>query len=109
MSPLAAEVFMGQSLSEVSRREERIYVTLPVTLRTGWQGATEVNGNTVDYSERGLRVRASAPLRVRQDVEVIVSDNPTLKRNYSVMWVREPSTDQSVYEAGLEVDRDRPE
>ncbi len=107
MSPLAAEVFMGRSLSEVSRREERIYVTLPVKLRTGWEGGTVLKGNTVDYSERGLRVRANVPLRVRQDVEVVVSDNPTLKRNYSVIWVREPSTGQSVYEAGLEVDRDR--
>ncbi len=99
---------MSRSLSEVSRREERIYVTLPVILRTGWEGATMVNGNTVDYSERGLRVRANAALRVRQDVEVVVCDNPTLRKNYNVMWVREPSTGQSVYEAGLEVDRDHP-
>ena len=98
---------MSRSLSEVSRREDRIYVTLPVTLRTGWEGGTVVNGNTVDYSERGLRVRANVPLRVRQDVEVIVSDSPILARNYSVMWVRDPIQGQSVYEAGLEVQRDR--
>ncbi len=83
-------------------------MAVPVTMRTGWEGATVVNGNTVDYSESGLRVRASVPLRVRQDVEVIVSDDTALKKNYNVMWVREPSTDQSLYEAGLEVDRDRP-
>lgn len=98
---------MSRSLSEVSRREERIFVTLPVTLRTGWGGATVVNANTVDYSERGLRVRANIPFRVRQDVEVIVSDKPILARNYSVMWVRDPIQGQSVYEAGLEIQRDR--
>ncbi len=98
---------MGRSLSEVSRREERIFVAIPVTLRTGWDHVTVVNANTVDYSERGLRVRANAPLRLRQDVEVAVSDNPSLRKNYNVMWVREPSTGECVYEAGLEVERDR--
>ena len=98
---------MSRRWSEVSRREERIYVTLPVTLRTGWEGATVVNGNTVDYSERGLRVRANVPFQVRQDVEVIVSDNPKLARNYSVMWVREPVQGQSLYEVGLAIQGDR--
>ncbi len=78
-------------------------MTLPVTLRTGWEGGTEVTGNTVDYSERGLRVRSNAPLRVRQDVEVVVRDTPAVKKNYNVMWVREPSAGQPAYEAGLEV------
>ncbi len=100
---------MRRTQPEISRREERIYVTLPVKIRTGWEGGTEVKANTVDYSESGLRVRASAPLRVRQDVEVVVSGNPALKKNYSVMWVREPAADQSVYEAGLEVGPERPE
>ena len=97
---------MGRSLSEISRREQRIYLNLPVTLRTGWQGTTVVNGSTVDYSERGLRVRANAPFEVRQDVEVIVSHNPQLSRKYSVMWVRDPIYGRSFYEVGLEVDRD---
>ncbi len=92
---------------EVSRREERIYVSLPVTLRTGWGGATVVNGKTVDYSERGLRVRVNVPFRVRQDVEAIVNDNPNFAGNYSVMWVREPVQGQSLYEAGLAIQRDR--
>jgi hypothetical protein len=101
------EVSMRRRWAEVSRREERIYVTLPVTLRTGWEGATVVNGNTVDYSERGLRVCANVPFQVRQAVEVIVSDNPKLARNYSVMWVREPVQGQSLYEAGLAIQGDR--
>ena len=92
---------MSRRWSEVSRREERIYVALPVTLRTG--GATVVNGNTVDYSERGLGVRTNVPFRVRQDVEAIISDNPKFAGNYSVMWVLEPVQGQSLYEAGLEI------
>ena len=94
---------MTRTWSEVSRREDRIFVTLPVTLRIGWGGATVVNGSTVDYSQRGLRVRANVPFRVRQDVEVIVSDNCTLAGNYSVMWVHEPDQGQFLYEAGLEI------
>jgi hypothetical protein len=94
---------MSGNWPEVSRREKRIYVTLPVTLRTGWEGATVVNGSTVDYSERGMRVRANVPFRVRQVVEVIISDNPKFARNYSVMWVHEPDQGQSLYEAGLEI------
>jgi hypothetical protein len=94
---------MSRNWPEVSRREERIYVTLPVTLRTGWEGATVANGNTVDYSERGLRVRANVPFRVRQIVEVVVTNNPRVVRNYSVMWVHELDEGQSLYEAGLEI------
>jgi hypothetical protein len=98
---------MSRNLPEVSRREERIYVTLPVTLRTGGGGATVVNGNTVDYSERGLRVRTNVLFRIRQDVEAIISDNPNFGGNYSVMWVRELVQGQFLYEAGLEIQRDR--
>ena len=98
---------MSHNLAEVSRREERIYVTLPVALRTGWGGATVVNGNTVDYSERGLRVRTNVMFRVRQDVEAIISDNPNFAGNYSVMWVRELVQGRFLYEAGLEIQRDR--
>jgi hypothetical protein len=94
---------MSGNWPEVSRREERIYVTLPVTLQTGREGATVVNGNTIDYSERGLRVRANVPFRVRQVVEVVVTNNPGVVRNYSVMWVHELDEEQSLYEAGLEI------
>ena len=98
---------MSRSLSEVSRREERIFVTLPVTLRPGWDIGSVVYGNTVDYSERGLRVRANLPLRMGQEVEVVVSKDGNHPANYSVMWVRDPIQGQSVYEAGLEIQRDR--
>ena len=93
---------MIRTWPQVPRGEERIYVTLPVTLRTGWEGGTVVNGNTVDYSERGLRVRTNLPFRIRQDVEAIISDNPKFARHYSVMWVHELDEGQSLYEAGLE-------
>ena len=94
---------MIRTWPEVSRAEERIYVTLPVTLRIGWEGGTVVNGNTVDYSERGLRVRTNVPFRLRQVVEVVVNNNPGVVRTYSVMWVRELDEGQSLYEAGLEI------
>ena len=95
---------MSRNWPEVSRREERIYVTLPVTLRTGWEGATVVNGNTVDYSERGMRVRVKVPFRFRQVVEVVVGENPKSARNYSVMWVRKLVEGQFLYEVGLEIE-----
>jgi hypothetical protein len=94
---------MNREWPEVSRGEERIYVTLPVTLRTGWEGGTVVNGNTVDYSERGLRVRTNVAFRIRQLVEVVVNNNPGVVRTYSVMWVHELDEGQSLYEAGLEI------
>jgi hypothetical protein len=93
---------------EISRREDRIYVTLPVTLRTGWGGATVVNGNTVDYSERGLRVRTNVLFRIREDVEAVISDNPNFGGNYSVKWVRELVPGQFLFEAGLAIQQDRP-
>jgi len=94
---------MTRTWSEISRGEERIYVTLPVTLRTGWEGGTVVKGNTVDYSERGLRVRTNVPFRIRRLVEVVVNNNPGVVRTYSVMWVHELDEGQSLYEAGLEI------
>jgi hypothetical protein len=94
---------MIRTWPQVPRGEERIYVTLPVTLRTGWEGGTVVNGNTVDYSERGMRVRANVPFRIRQLVEVVVNNKPGVVRTYSVMWVHELDAGQSLYEAGLEM------
>jgi hypothetical protein len=94
---------MIRTWPEVPRGEERIYVTLPVTLRTGWEGGTVVNGNTVDYSERGLRVRTNVPFRIHQAVEAVVNNNPRVVRTYSVMWVHELDEGQSLYEAGLEI------
>jgi hypothetical protein len=93
---------LGRSLSEISRRENRIFVTLPVTLRAGWESGEVVQGNTVDFSGRGLRVRANLPFRVRHKVEVIVSKGGNEPKNYSVIWVRDPAKDRPVYEAGLQ-------
>ena len=95
---------MSRDWPEAPRREKRIYVTLPVTLRTGWEGGTVVNGNTVDYSERGMRVRVKVPFRFRQVVEVVVGENPKSARNYSVMWVRKLVEGQFLYEVGLEIE-----
>jgi len=88
---------------QISRREERIYVSLPVILQTGWEGAAVVEASTIDYSESGLRVRADVPLRVRQEVEVVVRDNPMFAGSYTVVWVREASEGLSLHEAGLVV------
>jgi len=99
---------MTRSLSEVMRREERIYVTLPVKLRTGWGGTIdERDANTVDYSERGMRVRAHIPFQVGQSVVIVEARDGAHPANYSVVWVRDPVKGQPFYEAGLEVQRDR--
>lgn len=92
---------MSRGLSDITRRGERIYVALPVTLRTGWEGGTVIQANTVDYSERGLRVRATLPFRIGQNVEVFVSKNGDQPRKYLVTWVRDPVHGQSSYEVGL--------
>lgn len=99
---------MGRSLSEITRRENRIFVSLPVSVRMAPQGLAEVCGNTVDYSTRGLRVRANVPFQPGQGLEVIVRDNGNELKGYNVVWVREPAQGQSVYEAGLELKREDP-
>ena len=92
---------MTQGLSDVSRREDRIFVALPVTLRTAREGGTEIHGNTVDYSKRGLRVRANLPVPIGQDDEVFVSRNGDQPQKYLVTWVREKVQGQACYELGL--------
>ena len=97
---------MSRSLSEVSRREKRIFVSLPVTLRLASEGDVVVSASTVDYSPRGLRVRADVPFQPGKDLEVAVKSNGNRPKSYKVIWVREPSQGQSVYEAGLELQRE---
>ncbi len=94
---------MSRSLSEITRGEKRIFVSIPVTLRTHSEGGAVVSGNTVDCSVRGLRVRANLPFQAGQDLEVVVMKEGNQPGNYCVKWVREPHHDQSVYEAGLEL------
>ena len=72
---------MSRSLSEVSRREERIFVSLPVSLRVASMGDAPVSASTVDYSNHGLRVRADVPFEAGQDIEVIVTDNGNKPKN----------------------------
>ncbi len=62
-----------------------------------------VHGKIVDFSDRGLRVRANVPFRIKQNVEVIVSHDGHQPKNYSVMWVRDPAKGRPIYEAGLEI------
>jgi hypothetical protein len=97
---------MSRSLSEISRREDRIFVSLPVTLRLGSEGGVVVPASTVDYSPRGLRVRAEVPFQLGEDLEVAVKSNGNRPKSYRVVWVREPSQGQSAYEAGLELRRE---
>ncbi len=94
---------MGHSLSEVTRSGKRIYVALPVTLRAGSEaeGGVVVHGNTVDYSERGLRVRSNLPIRIGQNVEVFVSRNGDQPKKYCVTWVHDPVQGKPCYEVGL--------
>ena len=93
---------MSRSLSAISRREDRIFVTLPVTLRCATERGSVVHGSTVDFSNRGLRVRAQSPFHVQQNIEVIVAHNGHEPMNYDVKWVRGEGNGQLIYEVGLE-------
>ena len=92
---------MNRGLSDITRREERIFVALPVTLRTATEAGALVKGNTVDYSARGLRVRTNDPFPIQQDVEVFVSQNGDQPHKYMVTWVREKPQGQPRCEMGL--------
>jgi hypothetical protein len=98
---------MSLSLSEVSRREKRIFVSLPVTLRRVSEGSSAVSASTVDYSPHGLRIRSDVPFRLGDDLEITVrGNNGNRPKGYSVVWVREPGQQQSLYEAGLKLWRE---
>lgn len=97
---------MSRSLSEITRRENRIFVSFPVSLRKATEGSAVVCANTVDYSPRGLRVRANVPFQPGQDLEISVRKNGNEPHAYNVIWVREPNQGESIYEAGLELRRD---
>ena len=99
---------MSLSLSAVSRRENRIFVALPVSLRTATGGSADVSATTVDYSPRGLRVRADVPLQPGEGLEVTVKNNGNRPRAYDVVWVREPHRGTLTYEAGLALRVDPP-
>ncbi|HLY62060.1 MAG TPA: PilZ domain-containing protein [Terriglobia bacterium] len=94
---------LSHSLSEVSRREDRIFVTLPVTLKAEWESGKVVRGNTVDFSGRGLRVRANLPFRTKHNVEVMVIQEGYQPKSYNVKWVRDQGKDEPIFEAGLEL------
>ena len=95
---------MGRTLSEVSRREERIFVSFPVQVRPPSQKGA-VSGSTVNYSPRGLRVHAGFAFQPGQELEIFVGDVERRPQPYRVVWVRKPNGGDSVYEAGLEVQR----
>ena len=99
---------MSASLSDVSRRENRIFVSLPVSLRVASEEAALVSATTVDYSPRGLRVRADVAFQPGQGLEVTVKNNGNRSKDYNVVWVREPSSGHPVYEAGLVMRIDPP-
>jgi hypothetical protein len=85
------------------RSEERIEISLPVTLRTGWGGSVVTQASTVDLSARGMRLRANIPLRLGQGLLAIVSEDTEQAKTYRVVWVRQIDPGHSSYEAGLEV------
>lgn len=65
-----------------------------------------MSASTVDFSPRGLRVRADIPFQPGQDFEIRVSNNGSAPKAYNVIWVRESCKGDSIYEAGLELRRD---
>lgn len=75
-------------------------------MRIASEASGVVYGNTVNFSPRGLRVRANLPFEPGEDLEVTVRNGGTHARNYNVVWVQRPGHDQSAYEAGLELRRD---
>lgn len=93
----------GRILSD-ARREDRIFVSLPITLRTGWKGCMVAQGSTIDLSERGVRVRTKVPFRLGQDVQLEGgSDEDSGGKCYRVVWVRDRGAGQGTYDAGLEL------
>lgn len=93
---------MNRSSTMVSRREERIYVSLPVILQSGVRGGFESDATTIDFSERGLRLRTRAPLNLGEDVGVVVhGQSVSPGRPYRVVWVRGSNPERPEYEVGL--------
>ena len=85
------------------RAEERINAALPVTLFIGWGGSVVAHASTVDLSPRGLRLRASTPLRLGQNIGAIVGEGASHAKSYRVVWIRQSESGHSTYEAGLEL------
>ncbi len=79
-------------------------MSLPVVLRAPSEGVGPVCANTVEYSPRGMRIRANIPFQEGQDYVVEVKDVGKPTDRYSVVWVRGPN--ESLYEAGLELRRE---
>lgn len=65
-----------------------------------------MSASTVDFSPRGLRVRADVPFQPGENLEISVRNNGNIPKLYDVIWVRGPSQGESIYEAGLELHND---
>ena len=78
-------------------------MALPVTLRVGKEPPTVVHGSTVDFSHRGMRIRANHPFEPNQNLEVQFGHNGNHPKNYTVVWVRDPARGKPIYETGLAV------
>src|SRR5579863_2797573 len=95
---------MSARMFSDARREERIFVSLPITLRTGWKGCMVSRGSTVDLSERGVRVRIKVPFRLDQEVQVEgTGGGDTEAKCYRVVWLRDTGVGHSTFDAGLEL------
>jgi PilZ domain len=94
---------MHPYLSEIRRQASRLNVALPVTIRAGSEGGVVIQGSTVDYSTKGLRLRTELPVIISQNVEVSINAATPRPQRYQVIWVREPARKQSVFEAGLKM------
>ncbi len=92
-----------RGLTEVpptTRRSERIFVSMSVTLRLEPETAQVTHrASTVDLSEMGARVRTDAPLAPGQALEVIPSGAEGSAVPSRVVWVGPVG---SAWEAGLE-------
>ena len=84
-----------------TRRSERIFVSMPITLRLEPETAQVTHSaSTVDLSEMGARVRTDAPLAPGQALEVIPSEAGSAVPS-RVVWVG-PAGSAWAGEAGLE-------
>jgi hypothetical protein len=84
------------------RRSDRIRARMAIVLlMDAEEGEVRSDAETVDFSEHGCRVEASAGLSQGQLIQITPSDSPELSIPARVVWVGAPASDMSG-EAGLE-------
>jgi hypothetical protein len=93
---------MSSGVIANARRCERIFVKMPVSLLVESQGTKIAHeASTVDFSQRGVRVKSRVPLWPGQNIELIPSGSPRCSVPGRVIWVHATSANRAG-EAGLE-------